>query len=191
MIFTVIAEGRSGGQELTEWFKQSIGNTHIIVHEPFRSGNDKFTNSVTPDDFSWVNPSKNYFIKELWSTSWDYSDFLNVSDIVLCLYRDNWYDQTRSLLYSLRSGIWRRKYREMDVNKLVSEEDIIDFYNSSQKQAKILFKEWINKNNLPSISYEELYYQGGIEKIKKIFKIDSNIPFPIGGRYLTKDEFLI
>jgi hypothetical protein len=188
MVYTIIAEGRSGGQTLTEWFKLSLPN-FIVAHEPFNCDNFNFTKNTNKTDFTWVDKNKNYFVKELFSE--DILPLLSISDKVMCLYRENWEEQIKSLLYAMKTNKWHIKYTEDNVKKLVSDDDVINFYNSGFKEKKEAFQSFIVKNNLISISYEQLYYDNGIEKIKEHFNINSNINFPLGQKYLTKENILI
>lgn len=188
MIYTIIAEGRSGGQTLTEWFRLSL-NDFIIAHEPFNKDNNDFTKNTDKTDFSWIDENKNYFIKELYSD--DILPLINKSDKVMCLYRENWKEQTKSLLYALKTNMWHLKYNEENVKKHVTEEEIIDFYENNFKNIKKQFNDFIIKNNFSSISYENLYYGNGIDKVKEHFNITSKIEFPLGQKYFTKENPLI
>jgi hypothetical protein len=188
MIYTIIAEGRSGGQTLTEWFKHAL-NDFIVVHEPFNKNYNAYTKNTDKTDFTWMDKNKNYLIKELYSD--DILPLIKHSNKTICLYRENWKDQVKSLLYALKTNRWHIKYTEDNVNKIITEDEIINFYENNYKKEKENFQSFIRGNNLKSISYEDLYYNNGIIEIKSHFNISSNIHFPIGQRYYTKENPLI
>ena len=48
------------------------------------------------------------------------------------------------------------------------------------------FQDFIKHMNLPSISYEKLYYQNGVSKIKNF--INDSFEFPIYERHLKDDD---
>ncbi len=37
LLYTIIAQYRTGGQNLMHWIKQSLQNEFIVIHEPFNS----------------------------------------------------------------------------------------------------------------------------------------------------------
>jgi hypothetical protein len=193
MIYTIIAEGRCGGQALLGWLNASLKNEYIIVNEPFRKGNNIYTTDTTKTDFNWLKENKNYIIKELNddNSSETFKPLLDLSNKIICIYRENWKEQLYSQLYGQRTKRWHTKYTIEQRDKLVSENDVIEYYNNFYKEKKKKFQYFIKENNLESISYEELYYNNGIEKIKKHFNIESNIEFPYGQRYLTNENFLL
>lgn len=188
MIYTIIAEGRSGGQTLTEWFRLSLSDFYV-VHEPFNKDYSEYTEDTDKTDFTWIDKSKNYVIKELYSEN--ILPLLERSDKTICLYRENWKEQVRSLLYAVKTNRWHTKYTEDNVKKAVTEEEIVFFYEKYQKVEKERFQTFIRDNNLKSISYEQLYYGNGIVEVKNHFSITSNVSFPIGQRYYTKENPLI
>jgi hypothetical protein len=191
MVLTVIAEGRSGGQTLTEWFRLSLKNKFIIAHEPYNPDNNDFTKDVNYKDTSWIDPNKSYFIKELWRNNVDFSTLLDISDVVMCLYRENWYEQSRSYLFAEKTNLWHHRYNGDMVKKIITEEEIISYYGTSLKNNKEEFKNWIDLKKIPSISYENLYFSNGINFVKNTFKLNSEVEFPIGSKYYTEGQSLI
>lgn len=191
MVYLIIAEVRCGGTKLAEWLKMSLGNSFINVQEPYRETQFEFTNSTNPTDISWIDPRKNYVIKELWNPNWDYSELIKISDNVLCVYRENWYQQIKSLLFAQKTDKWHKKYTEKEVNSLVDENEIELFYEDNFREVKRGFQKWIGKNDFQSFSYENLYFGDAITNLKKIYPVQNDIPFPLGTKYLTKERFLI
>lgn len=188
MIYTIIAEGRSGGQTLMEWFKLSLNNFYI-VHEPFNENYNEYTENTDKTDLTWIDENKNYVIKELYCKN--IIPLFERSDKVICLYRENWKEQVRSFLYALKTDKWHTRYTETTVRKIITEEEIASFYEEHYKAQKERFQTFIKTNNLKSISYEQLYYGNGIIEVKNHFNIVSDIDFPIGQRYYTKENPLI
>lgn len=190
MLYTIIAQYRTGGQNLIHWINQSIKNDFIVIHEPFNSNYKDYTDDITLQDFTWVKEGKKYFIKELWYPELDYTKMLELSDKVLCLYRENTHEQTISHMYSSKENRYHHNYTQKDVDKIFIEEDYNKFKEEVEFNKKTLI-DFANQHNLPTISYENLYYENGIEKFKRVFNFQSNIPFPYGSKYFTKDKKLI
>jgi hypothetical protein len=190
MIYTIIAEGRSGSQNLLNWFSTALPQFETI-HEPFNSDETRYTQDISGNDLSWIQPNRNYVIKELWHTDRNFVPLIEKSDKIICLYRENWFEQVSSLLYAFKTNKWHSKYTVEKLRETISEGEILDYYETIHKGVKEKFQEFIKENGLLSITYEDLYYGQGIYDIKEHFKIDSGNNFPFSGRYLTKDNPLI
>ena len=103
----------------------------------------------------------------------DFLPLINRSDKVLCIYRENWYSQIRSILYQSAFDEWQWQYKKTEVDIMISDEEIYEKYHKWYKSEKKHFQDFIKHMNLPSISYEKLYYQNGVSKIKEIFNLTS------------------
>lgn len=180
MVYFILAEPRSGGQTLIDWFR-ICKQGFYTVHEPFNASYNDFTTDTTLQDFTWIKQDNNYIIKELWRINVDYQKVLDVSDKVICLYRENMYEQIRSNIIATKTGNYNKPYPKTDEN-LVSQQEIEHFHSELIKSREALF-DFANKNNLDIISYEDLYHSNGIEKIKSWFNINCDIPFPHNSRY--------
>ena len=71
---------------------------------------------------------------------------------------------------------------------MISDEEIYEKYHKWYKSEKKHFQDFIKHMNLPSISYEKLYYQNGVSKIKEIFNLNDSFEFPIYERHLKDDD---
>ena len=189
LLYTIIAQYRTGGQNLINWINHSLKNEFIVIHEPFNSNFNEYTTDTKLQDFSWLQ-DKNYFIKELWCPEIDYKLILKYSTKTVCLYRENTHEQTISHLYSSKQKKYHHNYTQKDVDEIFTKEDYEKFKYEVEYNKKTLMDFAID-NNLPTISYENLYFKNGIEEFKNIFNIKSEIPFPYGSKYFTKDKKLI
>jgi len=172
MIFTIIAEQRSGSLNLDEWFKQSLPNFEIIS-EPFSNSNI----DTTKDD--WIDTNKNCVIGLKYFPKNQYFIYpIGVSDKVICLYREDEKSQIESYVIARSTEKWR--------NENIYEEIIIDNYQEYSTyfhNLKIEFKKFIKEYNFKTFTYEDLYYRGKINELMEYLNIKSNIPFPIGVKY--------
>jgi hypothetical protein len=188
MLYTVIAEARTGGSHLVESMRKYTG--FKLASEPWGGSPNRFSKTKTVENVDWIKNYDNLFIKEIYDSIENYDNLINISDKVLCLYRENWYSQAKSILYARRFDEWQFSYKKSHVDEVVSDEEIYKlYYNGNLRYHKWDFKQFIKKNNLPSISYEELYYNNGMEKIKKIFDFGDEFEFPIYERHLKNDDY--
>ena len=190
MIYTIIAEGRSGSQNLLNWLSVALPNFEPI-HEPFNPAETRYTQDISGNDLSWISPNKNYVIKELWHTDRNFTPLIEKSDKIICLHRENWFEQVSSLLYAFKTNKWHSKYTVERLRETISEGEILDYYENIQKDVKEKFQNFIKERGLMSITYEDLYLGQGIYDIKDHFNIETDHIFPFSGRYLTKDNPLI
>ena len=188
MIYTIIAEPRSGGTSLMDWIEKSLPD-YVIAQEPYFIGNDYWVDGQDVNNTKWIDKYENLFIREIFRQDRIVDPLLKKSNKVLCLYRENWYDQIKSILYQELndSQIYMTTYKKEEVDKLVPEELILDRFKFFNK-TKIEFQKWIKLNNLLSISYEDLYYRNGIKTIEKHFNFKSTISFPLNKRHLKDNE---
>jgi len=189
LLYTIIAQYRTGGQNLMHWIKQSLQNEFIVIHEPFNSNFNNYTTDTKLQDFSWLQDKK-YFIKELWYPEYNYDTILKLSSKVICLYRESTHEQTISHMYSTKENKYHHSYTQKDIDRIFIPEDYIRIKKDVEYNKKTLI-EFATQNNLPTISYESLYFEGGVVKLKDTFNLNSEIPFPYGSKYFTKDKKLI
>jgi hypothetical protein len=188
MVYTIIAEPRSGGTSLMDWIEKSLPN-YVIAQEPYFIGNDHWVDGENTDDVEWINKYENLFIREIYRQDRKVDLLLEISDKVLCLYRDNWYDQVKSILYQEinDSQSYMTTYRKEHVDRLVTDKLIYEKYDYFVK-TKNEFQQWIKTNNLLCVSYEDLYYGEGINVIKEFFNIDTSLNFPLSQRHLKDNS---
>ena len=186
MIYTIIAEPRSGGVSLMNWIEKSLPE-FTIAQEPWFNENDLWITGEDVSEVDWIKKYKNICIREIYKPTRDFTNLINISDKVLCLYRENWQEQVRSGLYQEIQNSYLDTYDEQDVLKSITIEMINDRYGSYFKKHKDFFKKFIKENNFISVSYEELYYGEAIDIVKKHLNFDNNIEFPLNMRHLKRD----
>jgi len=187
MVYTIIAEPRSGGTSLMNWIEKSLPN-YVIAQEPYFIGNNYWIGGEDTNDVKWIDKYENIFIREIFRQDRCVDILLNRSDKVLCLYRENWYDQIKSIIYQEQNNYdgYMTTYKKENVDLLATDDLILGKYDFFNK-TKIDFQKWIESNNLISVSYEDLYYGDGINVIKDFFNINTSIDFPLTKRHL-KDK---
>ena len=187
MVYTIIAEARTGGSHLVEALNKKLPYFELAA-EPWNLAPNNFTDSTDVTCIDWINNHENIIIKEIYNPDSDFLPLINRSDKVLCIYRDNWYAQIKSILYHRLFNEWQWEYKKTDVDNTISDEEIYKNYHRGYKSKKKHFQDFIKRMNLPSISYEKLYYQNGVSKIKEIFNLDDSFEFPIYERHLKDDN---
>lgn len=189
MVYTIIAEARTGGTHLVDSLYKELPNFELAV-EPWNGAPNNFTDNNDISNVDWIDNYENIIIKEIWNDNDDvnFLPLIEKSDRVLCLYKENWYSQIKSMLYSRNFQEWQLEYKKTDVEKMVGDDEIYEFYYDHFKWYKKEFQNFIKTKNLPSISYEKLYFQNGVEEIKILFNLKNTFQFPIYERYL-KDDF--
>jgi len=186
MIYTIIAEPRSGGVSLMNWIEKSLPK-FTISQEPWFIENDLWVNGEDVSEVEWVKKYDNIFIREIYKPTRDFNNLIEISDKVLCLYRDNWEEQIRSSLFQETNKKYLDTYNETDVLDVVTNGMIRHRYVYYFKEHKEKFKQFIKENNFPSVSYENLYYGDGVGIIKKHFNFDTDVSFPLNTRHLKRD----
>lgn len=188
MVYTLIAEPRSGGTDLTDWFQEVLSN-YTIAQEPYLRNSENFyshTEDVT--DVKWIDEHENVFIREIYERERDFTNLINRSDKVFCLYRKNWYAQTKSKLFHQHQNEYRRHYTKKEMDEIVNHETIVDHYKMEFGKDKKSFQNFIKRNNFMSVSYEDLYYGDDIQKIIKFFNFNTDIKFPLSVRHLKTED---
>jgi hypothetical protein len=186
MIYTIIAEPRSGGVSLMNWIEKSLPE-FTIAQEPWFNENTLWVEGENVNDVDWIKKYDNIFIREIYKPKRDFTNLINISDKVLCLYRNNWQEQVRSSLFQENNGPYMDDYDEQDVLNNVTDEMVEKRYLFYFKEHKDKFKQFIKENNFVSISYENLFYGDDVDIIKKHFNFDNNIEFPLNTRHLKRD----
>ena len=117
-------------------------------------------------------------VKEIYHPGVDFSELIEISDKLIILYRENITEQTESWLNAVKTNNWS--------NQWVFKEELIQngdatFFNETKDGIK---KEYLDKGYF-SISYEELYYNSGFQKVLDYLNINElkNKNFPVGHKY--------
>ncbi len=126
----------------------------------------------------------------MWYPEYNYDTILKLSSKVICLYRESTHEQTISHMYSTKENKYHHSYTQKDIDRIFIPEDYIRIKKDVEYNKKTLI-EFATQNNLPTISYESLYFEGGVVKLKDTFNFNSEIPFPYGSKYFTKEKKLI
>jgi hypothetical protein len=176
MVITILAEPRSGSTNLTNWFY--FNKNFTTLFEPGNPGSKWFQNEIQPKDYKYN--TKHLCIKEIYYPNINWDLLLDVSDKIIVLYRENEQEQLESFLNALSTDNWHLPYvykkRENPITKEKTE-----YFNILKSEFK---EKYVNKDYF-TISYEDLYYNSGFEKIVNYINIDEveNVGFPLGRKY--------
>lgn len=180
MIITILSEPRSGSTNLHYWLKKSNINL-TSVFEPYNKISEDFITDVR-FDLNWIDYNKSYIINEKYFPDCgNLLEITNISDKVVCLFREDIKSQTESFVVATVKNNWLGKYSDSDL--IIK--NIKTFKNEVlyMKQLKNEFKEFINDNQFKSFSYEDLYYRGKINEFKEYLGLNIDLPFPYGEKY--------
>jgi hypothetical protein len=175
MIITILAEPRSGSTNLANWFYHNKNFTTLF--EPITSPKWKwYKHGVSPKLWEYKTP--HLLVKESFRPETNFSELIEISDKVIILYRENINEQTESWLNANKTNNWDKAWIFKE-NLIRNEND--SYFNEIKKGIK---ENYLNKNYF-NISYEELYYNGGFQKVLDYLNIDGleNKNFPYGQKY--------
>lgn len=181
MIISVIAEPRSGSTNLAIWFSHMQNFT--VLFEPTNPtiyGNDKFIN-VLPD--KWEYNTEHLFVKEIYTkNNIIQKKLLKISDKVIILYREDKKSQFESWKHAVLTNKWDEQWIYKQTIPTIQAKNM---HNSFLELMDDMRTEYIDDNSYFKISYEELYYNNGIERILKYIELPKieNIGFPYGKKY--------
>ena len=176
MIITILCEPRSGSTNLTNWFY--FNKNFTTLFEPANSGSKWFQNNIEPKDYKYN--TKHLCVKEIYYPGIDWNSLLSISDKIIVLYRENGQEQLESFLNSVTMDNWDKSYVYKKKENQITKEKT-KYFNTLKSKFK---EKYINKNYF-TISYEELYYNNGFQKILDYLNMneleDKN--FPYGKKY--------
>ena len=175
MVITILAEPRSGSTNLANWFLQK--NNFTILYEPITSPNLRwFQNGLHPS--LWKFTSEHLLVKEIYRPDVNFSELIGISDKLIILYRENTIEQTQSWLNAIKTNNWSHSWA---YNAEFIKNENPSYFNEIKKGIK---ENYLN-NDYFNISYEELYYNNGFQKILNYLNIDNleNKDFPYGSKY--------
>jgi hypothetical protein len=177
MVITIIAEPRSGSTNLADYFKSNKDFT--ILQEPLNKYGKSYQKNNPIN--KWTYNTKHLLIKEIYDPNKNLKELIQFSDKIIILYRENKNEQLESWLVAKVTNNWRGKWVNSKIH-IPNKELKIQFFNKMVNEFEI---EYRLNNNMFKISYEELYYKNGFEKIVNYLNIDSvkNIDFPYGQKY--------
>jgi len=178
MKILLLCEPRSGSTNLANWFIAKKEFT--ILFEPISNPNTKwYKNGVHPNE--WMYDTKNLLVKEVFNNISDFNELINISDKVICLYRENGVKQMESYYNAVKTKNWHTIWPFKKDKLIINEQEILFFENLKNK-----FREnYLSSEKYFKISYEELYFQNGFQKIVDYLKLDcvKNENFPYGQKY--------
>ena len=186
MRILIIAEARTGGTTLMDYL-EIVFPDYEIVTEPYTNKKDWIENDDITD-IGWYQKKSNVIVKEIFDDRYDFKNFIDSSDKVLCIYRKNWYEQVKSVLYAEHVKEFSKNYNIEDVDNVITETMIYDRYLYRYRKLKKLFINFIKNNNFVSVSYEDLYYSDGIDDIKNYLSIEDKTHFPPTKKYLKDSD---
>ena len=175
MVITILAEPRSGSTNLANWF---IHNKNFsILFEPITSPMWRwYKHGVSPKLWEYKTP--HLLVKEIYHPNVDFLELIEISDKVIILYRENKNEQSESWLNASKTNNWDKQwvFREE-----VLEINDIAFLNQIKEGIE---RDYLAKDYF-KISYEELYYNNGFQKIVEYLNIEGiqNSNFPYGQKY--------
>jgi hypothetical protein len=177
MVITIIAEPRSGSTNLANWF--FIKKGFEVLFEPMNPTSKWYLDHTKLDMNEYQK--KHLVIKEVYYPHKDYTDILNTSDKIIVLYRENGVSQIESFVNAFITDNWDRGY--------VYKKQDTDISKEKQSYFELLKKEfrekYIDTNEYFTISYEELYYKNGFQRIVDYIDLPEveNTGFPYGTKY--------
>jgi hypothetical protein len=170
MVITLLAEPRSGSTNLANWFYLNKNFTTLFIPSDPQS---KWYKSESPKDYKYN--TQHLLIKEDYYHYKNFNDILDISDKIICLYRENTEEQIESWINAKTTNNWHNNWVLKNIKNIDETNFFIELKNSFKK-------EYLNKSYF-KISYEELYYNNGINRIKEYIKVDEFGNFPIGKKY--------
>jgi len=175
MVITILAEPRSGSTNLANWFY--FQKNFTLLFEPITSPKWQwYKHGVSPKLWEYKTP--HLLVKEIFKPGEDFSELIEISDKVIILYRENTIEQTESWLNANKTNNWDKAW--VFKKDLIKDEDAW-YFNELKKGIK---ENYLDKNYF-NISYEELYYNNGFQKVLDYLNMDEleNKNFPYGEKY--------
>jgi hypothetical protein len=174
MIITLLCEPRSGSTNLANWFY--FNKKFTTLFEPLDPKSKWFQNNI--NDFKYN--TDNLCIKETYYPHSNWEELIHISNKIILLYREDYQLQLESFLNSISTNNWDGEYIfNVKENSIVSEKTEYFKILKNEFKKKYLDKEFFK------ISYEELYYNNGFQKIVDYIDLDyvKNEKFPYGKKY--------
>lgn len=183
MFITILAEPRSGSTNLTNWFYFNKKFTTLFIPSDPKS---KWYKTESPTRYKYS--TEHLLIKEDYYHYKNYDELIATSDKVILLYRENTSEQIESWTNSKLKDNWDKQWSPTNI---ISETETNFFLELKQSFRKT----YLDKDYF-KISYEELYYSNGFQKILDYLNIVDleNKNFPYGKKYrvnVSKPKSLI
>jgi len=173
MVVTILAEPRSGSTNLTNWFYFNKNFTTLFIPSNPES---RWYKPESPKEYKYN--TEHLLVKEDYCHYKNFDELISVSDKIILLYRENVEEQIESWINAKSTNDWHSYWIKTEIKNDNEKEFFLELKKS--------FKEnYLNNEKYFKISYEELYYNNGFEKIVTYLNIGEvkNIKFPIGNKY--------
>ena len=172
MVITILAEPRSGSTNLTNWFYFNKNFTTLFIPSDPKS---KWYKTESPINYKYN--TEHLLVKEDYYDEKNFNELFSISDKIILLYRENTKEQIESWTNAKLTNNWHNHW----VLKNIKNNNEIEFFTKLKNSFK---KEYLDKNYF-KISYEELYYNNGFQKIVNYLQLEciKNENFPIGEKY--------
>jgi hypothetical protein len=187
MIITIIAEPRSGSTNLTNWF--GLKKEFTVFFEPLNTGMklyNQYKGDVSPKD--WVYHTKYLLVKEIYKADSPFlKELVSISHKVIILYRENTKLQEESFQMAVYTGNWDRNW-SYSPNKIEAISNVdLEWFSNLKSNFK---SEYVDDDSYFRISYEELYYKNGFQRIVDYIDLPEvqNINFPYGTKYRIENR---
>lgn len=177
MVITILAEPRSGSTNLTNWFY--FNKNFTTLFEPLNPISKWFQNGKEPKDYKYK--TKHLCLKEVYYPHKEWDSLLSISDKVIVLYRENGQEQLESFLSALTTNNWDKSYvYKIENNNFINEKK--EYFKTLKSEFK---QKYVDTSEYFKISYEELYYNDGFQKIVDYLNLEcvTNENFPYGQKY--------
>jgi hypothetical protein len=172
MIITILSEPRSGSTNLTNWFYFNKNFTTLFIPSDPQS---KWYKSESPKDYKYN--TQHLLIKEDYYHYKNFDELISMSDKIILLYRENAEEQIESWTNAKLKNNWHNEWVSNNIKNDIETNFFLELKKSFQEV-------YLNKNYF-KISYEELYYNNGFQKILDYLNINEleNKNFPFGKKY--------
>ena len=190
MVISILAEYRSGSTNLAKWFTLNSNFTVLVeALNPYGIGNRRQIHKIIKSDKNpktWKYPTKHLLVKEIYDKRIPYlNDLIEISDKVIVLYREKQKVQLESFINGSITNEWDTKWMYKNVNDNDIDERaklLIDNFFVVKNDIK---KDLIDSEKYFTISYEELYFNNGFQKLVDYVNLEEiqNINFPFGEKY--------
>jgi hypothetical protein len=176
MVITILAEPRSGSTNLTNWFY--FNKNFTTLFEPLNPISKWFQNGKELKDYKYK--TNHICLKEIYYPHKDWKELIETSDKIILLYREDYQLQLESFLNAVTTNNWDSGwvFRVKNSPIIIEKTEYFNILKTEFKE-KYLDKEFFK------ISYEELYYNNGFQKILDYLNMNElkNKNFPYGKKY--------
>ena len=151
----IVAMARSGGYGLGKWISTELNHTYY--HEPIYNGLSTEGDNIVVKCL--VNELENNTQCETYLNGWDK---------IIGLVRENERECAISQTYAVEKGEWRKAY-ELNDEWISERENVIKGF----EEWAVKRREWVEKLNVFTISYEGIYNEGNdIKRLLEYLNIE-------------------